>query len=195
MGRVVVWVGPSCSGKSTTEDYFINKGWASRIVQCTTRAPRDYEIDGIHYHFRTVQEFHDFNCFNVIEITPEWLYGILPETLDTIKNSNDTFIYSVINMEFAQNMMEHICDERIPALLVYFNIDKDIRVGLMKARGDSEEDIRVRLEREDHPDMMLQMFTPDIEVTELNEKIPELLYKSIEKQFIMEETFLKGEFQ
>ncbi len=55
---LLVIAGPAGSGKSTLCDRLV---WEhpefSRIVTTTTRAPRDGEIDGVHYHFLPVAEF------------------------------------------------------------------------------------------------------------------------------------------
>jgi guanylate kinase len=178
MGKVLIFVGGSCSGKSTTEEYFVDRGWAKRVIQCTTREPRVNEKDGDHYHFLTVPEFHNKGCFNIILITPEWLYGILPETLDEIKASDNTYIYSVINIEYAQIMMEHLKDQNIPGSIVYFNIDVNQRIELLRMRGETEEDIEIRLNREDLLKDQKSFF-PDIEIKFLSPELPEWLYKKI----------------
>jgi len=58
-GQVLVISGPAGSGKGTVvskllelfpEDYFLS-------VSCTTRSPRKGEIDGVHYHFISGEEF------------------------------------------------------------------------------------------------------------------------------------------
>ena len=58
-GQILVISGPAGSGKGTTvaeilrlypEEFVLS-------VSCTTRAPRDGEIDGVHYRFITAEEF------------------------------------------------------------------------------------------------------------------------------------------
>lgn len=57
-GSALVLSAPSGSGKSTLSqmllDEFANLGYS---ISCTTRAPREGEIDGVHYHFLTEKEF------------------------------------------------------------------------------------------------------------------------------------------
>ncbi len=51
--------GPSASGKSTLIDRLLTgKSWPLRLsVSATTRPPRPAEIDGVHYHFWSREQF------------------------------------------------------------------------------------------------------------------------------------------
>ncbi len=50
--------GPAGSGKSTLCDRLVNEtGSFERVVTATTRPPREGEIDGVHYHFLSAEEF------------------------------------------------------------------------------------------------------------------------------------------
>jgi guanylate kinase len=49
---LIVIAGPAGSGKSTLCDRLVHeRPEFGRVVTATTRAPRDGEIDGVHYHF------------------------------------------------------------------------------------------------------------------------------------------------
>jgi len=55
---LLVVAGPAGSGKSTLCDRLVASGLRfTRVVTSTTRAPRSGEVDGVHYHFFTPQEF------------------------------------------------------------------------------------------------------------------------------------------
>lgn len=55
---LIVIAGPAGSGKSTLCDRLVQDGPAfHRVVTTTTRAPRDGEINGVHYHFFNPDEF------------------------------------------------------------------------------------------------------------------------------------------
>lgn len=49
MFNLVAIIGPSGSGKTTIQKYLSVK----RIITYTSRKPRKFEIDGVHYHFTT----------------------------------------------------------------------------------------------------------------------------------------------
>lgn len=55
---LLVLAGPAGSGKSTLCDRLVESGRGfTRVVTSTTRAPRSGEVDGVHYHFFTPEEF------------------------------------------------------------------------------------------------------------------------------------------
>lgn len=53
---MLLLVGKTCSGKSTIKEELLKKGMGG-VVTYTTRPPRQKEINGISYHFITVDEF------------------------------------------------------------------------------------------------------------------------------------------
>jgi guanylate kinase len=57
---LLVLAGPAGSGKSTLCDRLVAEtpGF-SRVVTATTRAPRPGEVDGVHYHFLTPEQFDE----------------------------------------------------------------------------------------------------------------------------------------
>ncbi|MCX6954815.1 MAG: guanylate kinase [Verrucomicrobia bacterium] len=55
---ILVIAGPAGSGKSTLCDRLVaEKPEFERVVTTTTRAPRPGEINGVHYHFLTPEQF------------------------------------------------------------------------------------------------------------------------------------------
>ena len=53
---IVIIAGPSLTGKSKLSSLLQEQGFAT-LVSTTTRAPREGEIDGKHYHFLSKEEF------------------------------------------------------------------------------------------------------------------------------------------
>ena len=65
-GMLVVISGFSGVGKGTAVKKLVEKYDYSLSVSATTRAPRPGEVDGVDYHFKTVEEFEqliDYNGF------------------------------------------------------------------------------------------------------------------------------------
>jgi guanylate kinase len=55
---LLVLAGPAGSGKSTLCDRLVDAGVGfSRVVTTTTRKPREGEVDGVHYHFFSPEQF------------------------------------------------------------------------------------------------------------------------------------------
>ncbi|MBR2742832.1 MAG: guanylate kinase [Clostridia bacterium] len=59
-GRLIVWSGPSGSGKGTVLSEALKKDENLKVsVSATTRKPRTGDIDGVHYHFISREDFLD----------------------------------------------------------------------------------------------------------------------------------------
>lgn len=104
--NIIALVGEAGSGKDT-----IMKGVLERsphlheIVSCTTRPPREGEVDGINYHFMSPEVFGDkvvhgemleASCFN------DWFYGTGYESL-----RSDCYNIGVFNPEGIESLLSH----------------------------------------------------------------------------------------
>lgn len=57
---LLVLAGPAGSGKSTLCDRLVDEDPSfSRVITTTTRAPRPGEVNGVHYHFFTSEQFDE----------------------------------------------------------------------------------------------------------------------------------------
>lgn len=57
---LLVLSGPSGVGKTSVTQAMVAQGWDGHVVvTATTRRPRPGEIDGVHYLFRTMQQFQE----------------------------------------------------------------------------------------------------------------------------------------
>ncbi len=59
-GLLIVISGPSGAGKGTVyNEVLIRRPEIQRSISVTTRAPRQGEVDGIHYYFKTVEQYQE----------------------------------------------------------------------------------------------------------------------------------------
>jgi guanylate kinase len=79
---MIVLVGESASGKSSIEKHLVENYGYNKIVSYTTRDPRIGEVDGVDYHFISVEQFKllkEQGFFAETAIYNEWHYGIAKE--------------------------------------------------------------------------------------------------------------------
>ena len=79
---MVILVGESASGKSSIERCLVENYGFNKIVSYTTRPPRDGEIDGVDYHFISVEQFSKLKADGFFAETAsyrEWNYGVAKE--------------------------------------------------------------------------------------------------------------------
>jgi len=104
--NIIALVGEAGSGKDTIMKGVLEKSpHLHEIVSCTTRPPREGEIDGINYHFMSPEVFGDkvvhgemleASCFN------DWFYGTGYESL-----RSDCYNIGVFNPEGIESLLAH----------------------------------------------------------------------------------------
>jgi len=95
----IALVGPSGVGKGTLiRNYLKRNSNAALVCSHTTRPPRSDEIDGVNYHFVTVEQFQQLKDANQFLETNEYsgnLYGTSITALEAIKKSGKLPILDV----------------------------------------------------------------------------------------------------
>lgn len=79
---MIVLVGESASGKSSIEKYLVDNYGYNKVVSYTTRSPRPNEVDGVDYHFISVEEFNSLKYrgfFAETAVYNNWNYGTAKE--------------------------------------------------------------------------------------------------------------------
>ena len=141
MYKIIAIIGEAGSGKDTIMNKVIYEAGAApasifhTIVSCTTRPPRDYEKNGINYHFLTNEEFAARvlkNDFLEVSEFNDWFYGTSKSELDPNRIN-----IAVLNPEGIENILLH---DDIQLKVFYLDVKGKTRL------------IR-QLQREENPDI------------------------------------------
>lgn len=136
----VIICGRSGTGKSTLEEELIGMGYG-RIISCTTRPPREGEKDGVDYYFLTKEvflkrvensEFIEWTSYN----------GNLYGTLKSEMSSEDKVV--VLDPNGVKNILSY-CKK---PYIVYLDATEEVLEQRMRGRGDSENCIAERLQKD-----------------------------------------------
>lgn len=100
-GKIIVISAPSGCGKSTIINSILDSGSPQLrfSVSATNRSPRKGEIDGVHYHFMTTEEFRDAIAADKFveweEVYPGRYYGTLKSEIDRIIDKGGNVILDI----------------------------------------------------------------------------------------------------
>lgn len=150
---LLVLAGPAGSGKSTLCDRLVDAGIGfSRVITTTTRAPRPGEVNGVHYHFFTPEEFDaKIAAGEFLEwawVHGERRYGTLKSSvLEPLQHGQDLVMsVDVQGVESfrrvaAQNPLLKRC-----LTTIFIVVDHERLLARMRLRGqDGEEEIARRM--------------------------------------------------
>ena len=134
---IIAIMGQAGSGKDSFMKAIVTGGYfhnAKPIVSCTTRPIREYEIDGVNYHYLTNDEFADqIVNGDMLEaaVFNNWCYGTSVKNLD--KDAINIGVFNPTGIE--------ILRDNITINLIVIYIIADDKVRLLR-----------QLNREEHPD-------------------------------------------
>ena len=104
--NIIAFIGEAGSGKDTIMKKVLERSpHLHEIVSCTTRPPREGEVDSVNYHFMSPEVFGDkvihgemleASCFN------DWFYGTGYESL-----RSDCYNIGVFNPEGIESLRAH----------------------------------------------------------------------------------------
>ena len=179
-GKVFVISGPSGVGKGTICGELMKKypSLAATTVSVTTRKPRAGEIDGVHYYYRTEEEFDE-----MLE------KGLFLETVDKFTHRYGTLLSEVEKvLADGKNVILEIemiggvnVKNRLPESVLIFILPPSLEAltGRIKGRGsETEEEIRVRqaqVEQEFDQAASYQYFVVNDDVSDAVEKVKAII--------------------
>ena len=148
-GKILILISPSGGGKSTiAKRLFQDFENLKFSVSATTRAPREGEVDGIHYHYLSSEEFEE-KIEN--EDFLEWeyyggnRYGTLRSEVDKKLNSG-YFILLDIEIKGALNVKRIYGNESLGIFIKPPSFEV-LKQRLIDRGTESDDSLELRLER------------------------------------------------
>jgi guanylate kinase len=185
--KVIIFSAPSGAGKTTIVKYLLQQGLAIEFsISACTRKPRGKEIDGLDYHFLSIEEFKNkINNREFVEweeVYDDMFYGTLQSELDRIWQKNKQVVFDV-DVIGALNL-KRVFKERSLSIFVS-PPSLAILEKRLKSRGtDSNQDIEKRLAKakeemgkKDDFDVIIKNENLDVACQEALEKINLFLKK------------------
>jgi guanylate kinase len=153
---LLVIAGPAGSGKSTLCDRLVAEVPAfSRVVTTTTRSPRDGEVNGVHYHFFSPDEFKrkadggEFLEWALVHGDKhDRLYGTLKSSvLDPLAAGQSLVIsVDVQGVESFRRAAREIAALGRAMTTVFIVVDRERLIARMRSRAkDNENEIAGRM--------------------------------------------------
>ena len=139
----LILVGKSASGKDTIRTELVKLGM-QRVVSYTTRPKRPNEVDGVDYHFVSLDEFNKQNLFGVRKYTvaggDTWYYGFQLGEL----SANSVLILDPIGLRDLKDVKD------VSIVSFYIKVATDIRKQRALNRGDKINEVERRMKADEH---------------------------------------------
>tara|TARA_B100001996_G_scaffold369936_1_gene343857 strand:- start:335 stop:895 length:561 start_codon:yes stop_codon:yes gene_type:complete len=172
--------GSSGSGKTTLLELLSRDLNMDISVSCTTRNKREYEIDGVHYRFISVEEFQNMieeDKFLEYENVHGNLYGTPLDSLEGYIEQNKS-LFLELDVKGAINLKKIYPLNTISIFLSPPNIE-ELRHRLLNRSTESQDEIEKRLSRFEEEDNLKKEF----DYTLINDNF-ETTFEKIKKMII-----------
>ena len=145
-GLLFVISGPAGSGKSTINKKLVDSGNFEFSVSATTRKPREGEIDGVHYHFISLEEFEKKSTAGEMLEHAEYVGNLYGTPRAAVERCLDAGKNIILEIE-VQGAMQ--VKEKMPEAVMVLILPPDAKTLEERLRGrgtESDEIIRRRME-------------------------------------------------
>ncbi|AXX63160.1 guanylate kinase [Vibrio sp. 947] len=143
MNKLLIIAGRTASGKDALATRLIQEFGFQKCITTTTREPRPYEKDGVHYHFLSKHEFLykvESGEFLEHEVNKGNYYGsTLSAVIESLKQANTCLI---LDPRGAVNAKAKLKENGISSVVLYVNESIDTCKSRLLGRTESESAIQ-----------------------------------------------------
>ncbi len=148
--KAIIFTGPSGGGKTTLSQYTLGEfAEIERSVSVTTRAPRQGEVEGVDYHFISVEDFkqhiHNEDFVEWEQVYEGLYYGTLKSEVKRIWDSGKIVLF-VVDVIGANSLKEYFGED---ALKIFVKAPSmEVLSERLFSRGtETEESVSKRLNK------------------------------------------------
>lgn len=153
-GKIIVVSAPSGCGKSTIINSILDAGELPLrfSVSATNRRPRPGEVDGVHYHFLTTEQFRDAIADKAFveweEVYPGRFYGTLRSEIERIIDRGGNVLLD-IDVKGGLNVKELYGDRAMTVFFLPPTID-ELRRRLVSRGTDAPDVVDERVNKAEY---------------------------------------------
>lgn len=128
---------PSCAGKNFLLEAMIERLGFERIVGTTDRAPRDGEIEGVHYNFLTREQSQQYEAegkFAEFVVYNGTRYGVTHEEMDRKLRSGGPAPIVILEPNGVDLYRKYCGSRKYAMFTVYVETNEDIRLDRLAVR-------------------------------------------------------------
>ncbi len=152
-GKLIIFSAPSGAGKTTIVKHLLQQNFNLVFsISATSRPPRHTETHNQDYHFISEEEFQEKikndDFLEWEEVYKGIRYGTLKSDVEQIRNRGKNVIFDV-DVVGGLNIKKYFGDEAL-AIFVQPPSVKELQTRLQNRSTETEEIIRIRIEKAEH---------------------------------------------
>ena len=168
-GKLIIFSAPSGAGKTTIVKHLLQQNFNLVFsISATSRPPRNTEMHAHDYHFISEKEFQEKiendDFLEWEEVYKGIRYGTLKSDVEQIRNRGKNVIFDV-DVVGGLNIKKYFGDEAL-AIFVQPPSVKELQIRLQNRSTETEEIIRMRIEKAEHELSFASQF--DVKITNDN---------------------------